>query len=558
MMLPEPGTTIRPPEPGDFRQGYQLALDAPHGRCLISTRGTTACYGGAWVYRYDGGDGWSLNGELVSRKGFRDNMGFGESVALQGDWAAVSSPDDLEERGSVSVYHREDEGKWAHHKLLISPSRDDLYLGLQINFDAQQLLAYGYVGFNLAECNRMHRFDIASGNWAHREACKSPVWMWTPVKRGFQPPLGEDSPAWHQPRTNDPMAVSGDWLVQGRPSWGTTGDAMIFHKGKDGSWQSIFRITPVEGADQRLFGGNLAMDESTFAVWSRDIAGRLGHVDVFQVNDSESECRLIHRLTYLWPGDLDVHMRVSIALGGRHLVMSTPDQGGRVHFYELDKLPVWNGNGNALYSIEMVTGENEVSQSLAENEITLAWQGPVEAAVGIAGQFYLFSQDRFQRIDGTSLAVVESGIVGRDGWDGLWLDGVEAACGRSMFGEAVFIKGDWNQSYYFQNRQYKNLEMKQDHRWTSADASFMHPDRNTYVFQGGTYFRRGVGSSTVEDSGSISDLLPGAWSADIDAAACPTGDDRLFLFKGKRFQVFDFSENRVVKEGALRYEASSP
>ena len=127
-----------------------------------------------------------------------------------------------------------------------------------------------------------------------------------------------------------------------------------------------------------------------------------------------------------------------------------------------------------------------------------------------------------------------------------------------MFGEAVFIKGDWNQSYYFQNRQYKNLEMKQDHRWTSADASFMHPDRNTYVFQGGTYFRRGVGSSTVEDSGSISDLLPGAWSEDIDAAACPTGDDRLFLFKGKRFQVFDFSENRVVKEGALRYEASSP
>jgi len=150
---------------------------------------------------------------------------FGMSLALSGDWLAVSAPE--LDGGYVYLFERGNDG-WEERQVLTAPSTTEV-IGRSLALDGQRLL----VSTATQQGHFVYAFEESNGTWSYVQTIQpSP------------PSLGD-----FFGRT----ALQGDTLIVGAPF--DTGDTgAVYHFEHDGTaWQQVANITPTTG----LGGGHI-------------------------------------------------------------------------------------------------------------------------------------------------------------------------------------------------------------------------------------------------------------------------------------------------------------
>jgi serine/threonine protein kinase len=133
------------------------------------------------------------------------------------------------------------------------------------------------------------------------------------------------------------------------------------------------------------------------------------------------------------------------------------------------------------------------------------WDDGFDAALmHPSGKAFFFRGDKFQRYDfkpradGRETGVDKSGLIGTDGWWGVWQDGVQAAVLHPN-GKAYFFRGKQYQRYDFtMDRVDKTATIGSDGWWglwdNGFDAAILHPNGKAYFFRDGQFQRYNLNS----------------------------------------------------------------
>lgn len=169
---------------------------------------------------------------------------------------------------------------------------------------------------------------------------------------------------------------------------------------------------------------------------------------------------------------------------------------------------------------------------------------------------YFFAGDKYYRFDLGDGRFDKVGTIGKDGWEGLWTEGIDAA-----------VRGGDGNLYFFKGSQYKRWVQDEGGRgrvdktgtvgadgwrglWTGGiDAAVNHPNGNIYFFKGDRCLRWVPGQGP-DGGGTVGkDGWRGLWTDGIGAALDhPNG--RIYFFRGDRFLRWEPGEG-VTKRGRV-------
>ena len=154
--------------------GVWLAVGAPQDSSEASLRGSVHIY-------WDNAGTWTLHQRITPQPvpGSGENIFFGTSVSLDGDWLIVGAPGDDEvgvNAGAAHVYQlNEETGLWKEGSKLFSttPSTND-HLGTSVSFDATSGLAVvGQIdAFGTGE---LHPWLIEDSAWTQLTSISNPI-----------------------------------------------------------------------------------------------------------------------------------------------------------------------------------------------------------------------------------------------------------------------------------------------------------------------------------------------------------------------------------------------
>lgn len=198
---------------------------------------------------------------------------FGETVAVQGDWAFVGAPDDYRAtnyEGSVIVYHRTAQG-WVEHQQLISsqPATFDSF-GHDLAIDGD-VLAVGAPGPLGNQVGAVHVFRFNGQDWVEEQILsQSTGW-------------GNDWFGWAVDVDGDRIAVGAMWARQsGSGSLDHPGAAYVYEfDGQSWNLQQSLQSSDQESYDQ--FGSAVAIQGDRLVIGARAEGDYGGGVNLYAI-----------------------------------------------------------------------------------------------------------------------------------------------------------------------------------------------------------------------------------------------------------------------------------
>ena len=321
------------------------------------------------VYQRSGTQ-WVLQGTLTPADGNTDD-GFGLSLALDGDTAAVGAPGANGTEGSVYLFQRTGT-TWNQVEILTAqnPLAEDYY-GSSVDVRGSNVI----VG-----APQSREIEIEFGPSGFAEMWNSSAGTWTRTAHVSESGLlggGEE---------NGTSVALGDggWAFVGAPSFGANVGRVHAYIQVAGSWQLAAGFTASDAAQGTLFGTQLASQGSTLLVVadrSPDVvSGDVGAV--YTYNRTGTTWTQVNRMISPLGSNNTNSYGASLSLAGEQLAVGEPNinnQRGSVHLYSR------SGAGwqlrDSLRPGSIVNGDNYGSGAATNG----TWVGAI--AGGIPGSF---------------------------------------------------------------------------------------------------------------------------------------------------------------------------
>jgi len=244
---------IAPPDPeffGLFGFPVELSGDA----ALIGASGTDPA-GLAYIFRRSSRDQWLLEATLESSDAALGDF-FGQSGAIDGDWAVVGAPGGFEKtnlNGKVYVFHHEGDGVWTEHAILTASDGDSGdRLGISVAIDGTRIIA----GADLASIDgtpgvgAAYVFELQDDEWVETAKLHATKFL-------------------QLDRFGSAVAIENDLILVGAFAGGIgeIGRAYVFRL-IDGQWVEEQEFEPPVHSGFDLFGEFVEIDDGRlFVAW---------------------------------------------------------------------------------------------------------------------------------------------------------------------------------------------------------------------------------------------------------------------------------------------------
>lgn len=318
---------------------------------------------------------------------------FGYSVAIDNEYAVVSSPGEDNGTGSVHVYKRDDNGVWNHHQKL------EAFVG-QAEFEAfgyaialhEDFLFISSPDDRLNEAN----YTIPAGS----------VFIYKKDVNGNFQPLQRirASDASHSDTFGSSVDADGDFLIvgaqyededeNGGSYIANAGSVYIFKRDLNDNWSQIQKIVPSVRSSRGYFGSKVALS-GNFLI----INDSSRNIFVFKKgaggDDTWTEIQRIQEDDNYILGDIDIYDDyIAFGAAGTHLINGNWF-GGKVIIYKKDDiLDVWNEN-----QVIRVANSSSLGKVVSMDSSFLLVTDPTETIynndthVLNVGKSYLFLRD---------------------------------------------------------------------------------------------------------------------------------------------------------------------
>ena len=250
---------------------FGSAIDLDGDRLLIGAPGDSEVdwdCGAAWLFEHDGA--WRLRGGLISTT-IKAGDRFGDSVALDGEWAAVGAPRSDRvgmDAGAVHLFHFMG-GRWVETEVVVAP-------------DASVADFFG-------DCVVMKGDWMAVGAWGdddHGEKTGA-VWVfhlegarWLPVQK-IVPPESESRNLF-----GCSLALIEGWMMVGSSGWNSNQGAIHAYQLDGSIWKQHQKLEATGGTAGEWLGHALSMRKDLMVAGA---PGRMegdrmnGRIDLFRL-----------------------------------------------------------------------------------------------------------------------------------------------------------------------------------------------------------------------------------------------------------------------------------
>ena len=305
----------------DARFGYAVALSGD--RALVSapdeTNGGSSTQGAAYVYDYSAGSGWTQTAKLVPND-IADGDRFGIEVALDGDRAIVGANHEFSGGAGAAYVFDLVGGAWVETQKLTAPSpANGARFGHAVALDGDRAV----VGEWRRSSNRgaAYVFDLAAGSWTASATLNDPA---APASGRF----GID------------VELDGDRIAVGANSdsgagAANAGAAYVFDL-VAGAWTQTQKLAASDAAQSAFFGEEVALDGDRLAVGAKGTTTNAtadGAVYVFDLGGgawTQSQKLTANTFTFGFLGS-------GLDLSGDRLIAAAPlaQNRGRAFVFEL-------------------------------------------------------------------------------------------------------------------------------------------------------------------------------------------------------------------------------
>lgn len=215
--------------------------------------------GAAFIYKMNPDGTWAQMA-LLAPTDLQYGDYFGTSVAITGDFAFVSAPDQNSEAGSVYVFKRQPNNTWLKvDKLTDSPSVSHDFFGQSI------AVTDNYLAISQPANDKIFFYRNNAGSW---------------VADGS---IVEGSSGY-----GGPIAISGNTFVLGTPDSGINGGAVVYERDNGGTWQRMGDIVPDSLDVGSIFGFSVAVSGNTILGTVLDVLAQEARVYVFEKNGEDN------------------------------------------------------------------------------------------------------------------------------------------------------------------------------------------------------------------------------------------------------------------------------
>ncbi len=303
---------------GNDQFGYTVALDGDRfavGAANDSPGGGNT--GAAYAFERQTDGTWVRSALVPSTASDGDQ--FGWSVAISGDWAAVSADEADSKTGTVYMFRRGAGGTWTESEMLRPAiATQDFEFGDSVALEGARLVV-GAPG--------------AGDSGAVFVYERQPNDSWTE-----QAILITTSPS-SAGRVGSRVALSGERLVAGAPGGGVN-RAFVFTRQSNGTWTDR-RLSPSAAPPGEFFGSTVAMDGDRLVVGTANVFSQPsgGSAYVFQYDGASGGWTEDARLLPSDPSTPDL-FSFGVAVRGSTIALGRPgDRGGRGAVYVYDGAP---------------------------------------------------------------------------------------------------------------------------------------------------------------------------------------------------------------------------
>ena len=252
-------------ETGD-RFGAGLAMSG--NRMIVSATQRDNERGAAYIFE-EGSDGsWSEVAMLMASDA-EDEDRFGASVAIDGDWAIVTSTQKNDRAGAAYVFQRTASGAWTQHATLMGTD-----VGRNDRFGTAVALKDGMAFVSAPRVN-----SSAGAVFVFKYDADSNSWMEEGMITGGDVESGN--------RFGSSMSLRDGHLLVGAPFQnGYVGAAYLFAwDDEEAAWKEQQKIVPFDGARQNRFGTSLAYDNGNMLIGSPGAMGFQGTAYLIEMDE---------------------------------------------------------------------------------------------------------------------------------------------------------------------------------------------------------------------------------------------------------------------------------
>ena len=308
----------------DNRFGRALAMNG--STLLVGATKQDDPTGAAYIFSRDEDGNWKQQAKLVASE---DVENFGRVVALNDEFAFVTTLAKGDNRGAVFVFHKEGDNTWVEHSILMPEdlSPED-YFGISLSLVGDRLVvgapALGRQSY--AGAVYVFEYDSATDEWKQEtklEANELNGRSWY----GYASLLVDNS------------------IVVGAPnSNGGTGSALIYSRsGETGDWQLTGQLLPFDGAPGTQFGSALAFTDTGLWVGAPRASNIRGAVYTFDY-DFESGMWTAVKKLHATNGQVNSEFGDFFAVHGNVALIGAAraDTGlGIAHVFERNEEGIW-------------------------------------------------------------------------------------------------------------------------------------------------------------------------------------------------------------------------
>ncbi len=234
--------------------------------------------GAAYIFENNGMGNWTQTQKIVaSDRGETFQPGFGETVAISGNYAVINAPLEdtgldgqptLEDAGACYIFERDTNGIWIEVQKIVSSDRDanERWGEYTIDISGNTILV-GSIRENL---------DVSGGNELENagavyvfERDTNGIWNETQKIVNSDRELGDTF--------GRSVSIDGNFLIVGADyediNGNASGAAYMFEKDGTGIWNEVQKITSASGVAESRFGQRVAIegDRIVIGAWVRDV-----------------------------------------------------------------------------------------------------------------------------------------------------------------------------------------------------------------------------------------------------------------------------------------------
>jgi choice-of-anchor B domain-containing protein len=254
---------------GEIGDGFGSALSADGSRVLIGAPEAADESGAAYIFDRTSDGSWTETSRLVlSDKSAED--GFGESVALHGDFAFIGAPEEEDDFGGVYVFQQTDEGSWTQQAYFANPDTSKgMNFGSALAVDGTRLL----VGSPQDKGGAVYIYQSNDeGAWTKKATLESDG-------------VGEDA------GFGSSIGLHGDQVLISAPGHASgSGAVFVFQRDGDAQkWNARGRLVAYDSEPRYLFGSSLAFAGTDVWIGAPNADNGKGAIYQFEQNQSGNE-----------------------------------------------------------------------------------------------------------------------------------------------------------------------------------------------------------------------------------------------------------------------------